>query len=117
MRYARGEAILRVIAMRYAPQLIVSQNVPILLANLFPRSQANVSTSNFPISDEFGEAVRRERFPALWSSPTVPVFETALKWLLSKKGLQCKRIMLKARYSVKMQTLGYGRIAGAISGG
>jgi hypothetical protein len=26
MRYARGEAILRVIAMRYAPQLIVSQN-------------------------------------------------------------------------------------------
>jgi hypothetical protein len=33
MRYARGEAILRVIAMRYAPQLIVSQNEPILLAN------------------------------------------------------------------------------------
>jgi hypothetical protein len=28
MRYARGEAILRVIAMRYAPQLIVSQNDP-----------------------------------------------------------------------------------------
>jgi hypothetical protein len=26
MRYTRGEAILRVIAMRYAPQLIVSQN-------------------------------------------------------------------------------------------
>jgi hypothetical protein len=33
MRYARGEAILRVIAMRYAPQLIVSQNELILLAN------------------------------------------------------------------------------------
>jgi hypothetical protein len=31
MRYARGEAILRVIAMRYAPQLIVSQNEPTLL--------------------------------------------------------------------------------------
>ena len=30
MRYARGEAILRVIAMRYAPQLIVSQNEAIL---------------------------------------------------------------------------------------
>jgi hypothetical protein len=35
MRYARGEAILRVIVMRYAPQLIVSENEPILLANLF----------------------------------------------------------------------------------
>ena len=35
MRYARGEAILRVIAMRYAPQLIVSQNKGVLLANLF----------------------------------------------------------------------------------
>lgn len=34
MRYARGEAILRVIAMRYAPQLIVSQNEGVLLANL-----------------------------------------------------------------------------------
>ena len=33
MRYARGEAILRVIAMRYAPQLIVSQNEGVLLAN------------------------------------------------------------------------------------
>ena len=28
MRYARGEAILRVIAMRYAPQLLVSQKRP-----------------------------------------------------------------------------------------
>jgi hypothetical protein len=36
MRYARGEAILRVIAMRYAPQLIVSENDPILLANPQP---------------------------------------------------------------------------------
>ncbi len=40
MRYARGEAILRVIAMRYAPQLIVSQNEPILLANLFHHRQS-----------------------------------------------------------------------------
>lgn len=33
MRYARGEAILRVIAMRYAPQLIVSQNGRFLRQN------------------------------------------------------------------------------------
>jgi uncharacterized protein (DUF433 family) len=36
MRYARGEAILRVIAMRYAPQLIVSQNERLLRHTSYP---------------------------------------------------------------------------------
>ena len=43
MRYARGEAILRVIAMRYAPQLIVSQNEEMvnLTITLFARFWVN----------------------------------------------------------------------------
>ena len=43
---------------------------PILLANLLQRSQADVSTPNFPGSYEFEEAARW-RITALWSSPTV----------------------------------------------
>jgi hypothetical protein len=48
MRYARGEAILRVIAMRYAPQLIVSQNKPLLI--YVPSCFKNSTTSQYFIS-------------------------------------------------------------------
>ena len=57
MRYARGEAILRVIAMRYAPQLIVSQNEGVLLANLFPRDTVAGEASDSPYSWAFHNGI------------------------------------------------------------
>jgi hypothetical protein len=62
MRYARGEAILRVIAMRYAPQLIVSQNEPILLANLFHHYKAEIYAELFPSLGAFKEVKCEAKF-------------------------------------------------------
>jgi hypothetical protein len=66
MRYARGEAILRVIAMRYAPQLIVSQNEGVLLANLFPRDTVAGEASDSPYSWAFHNGIYAAQFSALW---------------------------------------------------
>ena len=62
MRYARGEAILRVIAMRYAPQLIVSQNEGVLLANLFPRDTVAGEASDSPYSWTFHNGIYAAQF-------------------------------------------------------
>jgi hypothetical protein len=71
MRSARGEAILRVIAMRYAPQLIVSQNEGVLLANLLQRSRSTFSWESFLSFFTFQEGMLDTQNLALEGWPTV----------------------------------------------
>jgi hypothetical protein len=49
----------------------LSTNAGILLANLFPPSQANISAQAFPWSCALHEAIREAQFSTLPSSPTV----------------------------------------------
>jgi DNA invertase Pin-like site-specific DNA recombinase len=91
MRYARGEAILRVIAMRYAPQLIVSQNEQNLDLQRDALRNAGVSAKHIFTDTITGTKQERPGLEAALSH--LRDGDTLVVWRLDRLGRSLKHLI------------------------